>query len=191
MKNIVMIDNFDSFTHNLAYEFEKRNCKVEVLRNNIPLKIIKEKIKELKPRIIVVSPGPGNPAKAGHSSKIIEHYSGKIPVLGICLGHQCIVEVFGGTVVKAKKVMHGKPSRIILKEHYVFAGLGNNLQVGRYHSLIGKAIPDILEVIAETSEGEVMAVSHKKHKLVGIQFHPESILTSEGGKIIENMLGSI
>lgn len=185
---ILLIDNFDSFTYNLVDEFEKRGCKVSVYRNNVPMKKFAEIAKEFKPDLIVISPGPGNPASAGNIIPIIKEYSGKIPIFGVCLGEQAIIEAFGGIVGKAEETIHGKPSNVIHNESALFEGIPKEFECGRYHSLAGQRIPNELEVTAKSSSGIIMGVSHKKFFVEGIQFHPESILTPYGGKMIENLL---
>lgn len=189
--NVIMIDNFDSFTHNLVDEFEKRNCKVSVYRNNIGIKSFDKVINEIKPKLIVISPGPSSPKNAGISIDTIKKYSGKIPIFGVCLGHQCIIEAFSGIVGRAPEVMHGKPSKIFHDKKTVYKNLENPLQVGRYHSLAGLKIPDELEVSAKSESNIAMGVRHKEYFVEGVQFHPESILTPVGGLIIENLLAMI
>lgn len=187
--NVLFIDNFDSFTYNLVDEFKKRKCEVLVYRNNIDIKIIDEAIKKFKPNLIVISPGPSTPKNAGISEEIIRQYHQKIPIFGVCLGHQCIVEVFGGRVDKAVETIHGKPSKISHDGIGIFGGIENPFQAGRYHSLVGYDIPYCLEVSARSVERElVMAVRHKEFPVIGVQFHPESILTPIGGPIIENLI---
>lgn len=186
--NVLMIDNFDSFTFNLVDEFEKRNCRVHVYRNNISLDDFKNIVEEIKPKLIVISPGPSTPKDAGISIDVIKKYSGKIQIFGVCLGHQAIVEAFGGIVGKAPEVVHGKPSKIHHDNKSIFKNLNNPMQVGRYHSLAGLKIPRTLEVTAKTDKGIVMGVRHKKFFVEGVQFHPESILTPDGGLMIENLL---
>jgi len=188
---ILMIDNFDSFTYNLADEFEKRNCRVEVYRNNIGLGNFEKITDELKPGLIVISPGPSSPKDAGISIDVIKKYSGKIPIFGVCLGHQCIIEAFGGIVNRAPEVLHGKPSRITHDGKSIFKNIENPFQVGRYHSLAGIKIPEELVVSAETDTGIVMGVRHKNFFVEGVQFHPESILTPNGGLLIENLIGEL
>ena len=188
---ILMIDNFDSFTYNLADEFEKRNCRVEVYRNNIGLGNFEKITDELKPGLIVISPGPSSPNDAGISIDVIKKYSGKIPIFGVCLGHQCIIEAFGGIVNRAPEVLHGKPSRITHDGKSIFKNIENPFQVGRYHSLAGIKIPEELVVSAETDTGLVMGVRHKNFFVEGVQFHPESILTPNGGLLIENLIGEL
>ncbi len=188
---ILMIDNFDSFTHNLVDEFEKRGCKVHVYRNNIGMSNFNKLASKLKPKLIIISPGPSTPKDAGISIEVIKTYAGKIPVFGVCLGHQSIVEAFGGVVDRAPEVLHGKPSKVKHDNETIFKGLENPLQVGRYHSLAGLQIPEELEVSARSESNVVMGVRHKKHFVEGVQFHPESILTPSGGLIIENLLAMI
>ena len=186
--NILMIDNFDSFTFNLVDEFEKRNCRVFVYRNNISLNDFNKIVEEIKPRLIIISPGPSTPKDAGISIDVIKNYSGRIPIFGVCLGHQAIIEAFGGLVDKAPEVFHGKPSKINHDRKLIYHNLSNPLQVARYHSLCGLKIPESLEVTSKTDSGIVMGVRHKKYFVEGVQFHPESILTPDGGLMIENLL---
>ena len=185
---ILMIDNFDSFTYNLVEEFEKRNCKVDVYRNNIGMKNFKKIAEKLNPDLIVISPGPSHPKDAGISIDAIKKYSGKVPIFGVCLGHQCIIESFGGLVKRAPEVFHGKPSRVTHDKKSIFRNIDNPFQAGRYHSLAGIKIPNELSVTAKTDSGIVMGVRHKKYFVEGVQFHPESILTPDGGLLIENLL---
>ncbi|MDO8647283.1 MAG: aminodeoxychorismate/anthranilate synthase component II [Candidatus Diapherotrites archaeon] len=187
--NVLLIDNFDSFTYNLVDEFEKRGCKVIVYRNNVPLEKIREVAEEKKIGLIVISPGPSNPQNAGICIPVIKEFAGKIPILGVCLGHQCIIEAFGGIVGRAKQIVHGKSSKIKHDGKTIFASLENPFLAGRYHSLAGTKIPECLEVSASSPDGEVMAARHRQFLVEGVQFHPESILTTMGGKIIENMIG--
>jgi len=189
--NILMIDNFDSFTYNLVDEFEKRNCKVYVYRNNISFENFEKIIKNINPKLIVISPGPSAPKTAGISIKVIRRYAGKIPIFGVCLGHQCIIEAFNGVVDKAPEVFHGKPSKIIHDNKIIYKNVGNPFQAGRYHSLAGLKISDDLVVSAKTDNNVVMGVRHKNFFVEGVQFHPESILTPSGGLIIENLLEEI
>lgn len=188
---VLMIDNFDSFTYNLVDEFEKRNCRVEVYRNNIGLENFEEIVNDMEPSLIVISPGPSSPRDAGISIGAIRKYSGKIPIFGVCLGHQCIIEAFDGIVDRAPEVLHGKPSRITHDKKSIFRNIENPFQVGRYHSLAGVKIPEGLIVSAETDAGIVMGVRHKKFFVEGVQFHPESILTPKGGLLIENLIGEL
>jgi anthranilate synthase/aminodeoxychorismate synthase-like glutamine amidotransferase len=183
-----MIDNFDSFTHNLVDEFEKRDCKVYVYRNNVGMKNFEKIMKKIKPKLIVISPGPSTPKNAGISISAIKKYAGKIPIFGVCLGHQCIIESFNGVVNRCKEVLHGKPSKVTHDKKTIYKNIENPFQVGRYHSLSGLKIPNELEISAKTSNNVVMGVRHKKYFVEGVQFHPESILTPSGGLIIENLL---
>src|SRR3989338_7311796 len=189
--NILMIDNFDSFTYNLVDEFEKRNCKVYVYRNNISFENFEKIIKNINTKLIVISPGPSAPKTAGISINVIRRYAGKIPIFGVCLGHQCIIEAFNGVVDKAPEVFHGKPSKIIHDNKIIYKNVGNHFQAGRYHSLAGLKISDDLVVSAKTDNNVVMGVRHKNFFVEGVQFHPESILTPSGGLIIENLLEEI
>jgi anthranilate synthase/aminodeoxychorismate synthase-like glutamine amidotransferase len=186
-KKVLFIDNFDSFTYNLVDDFGKRNCHTKVYRADTTLDKLKAIADELDPDLLVISPGPGNPDTAGVSLEAVDYFKGKLPIFGVCLGHQVIVQYFGGTVGHAPEPMHGKPSRIEHNEKGVFAGVENPLQVGRYHSLTATALPDCLERTGEF-EGIVMAVEHKEYPIFGVQFHPESILTPAGGKVIANVL---
>ncbi|MDP6686325.1 MAG: aminodeoxychorismate/anthranilate synthase component II [Candidatus Omnitrophota bacterium] len=184
---ILMIDNYDSFTYNLVQYLSELGEKLQVYRND---KIYVEDIHKLKPRCIVISPGPGRPKDAGVSKEVIKEFSGKIPILGVCLGHQCIAEVFGGKVVSARRLMHGKISMIYHKGAGIFKGISNPFEATRYHSLIveNRSLPRELKVIAKTKQNEIMAIKHVKFPLYGVQFHPESILTKEGKKILKNFI---
>ena len=184
---VLFIDNFDSFTYNLVDEFAKRYCPTKVYRADTPLDVLKEVAEDFKPQLLVISPGPGTPDKAGISLKALEFFKDKIPVFGVCLGHQVIVQHFGGKIDHAPKVMHGKPSRITHNGKAVFDGLENPLQVGRYHSLCAVTMPDCL-IETASYNGIVMAVEHKQLPVFGVQFHPESILTPTGGRLIQNVL---
>ncbi len=186
---VLMIDNFDSFTYNIVDELLKKNCDVKVLRNNVSLDYFARKFAEFKPQLIVISPGPSSPKEAGICIEIIKEYSTKCTIFGVCLGHQCIIEAFGGIVDKAPCVLHGKPSLILHTDSSIFENIENPLQAGRYHSLAGIKIPSCLEVIGKTEAPEiVMAVKHKNLAVYGVQFHPESILTPAGSMIIDNMI---
>jgi len=184
---VLFIDNFDSFTYNLVDEFGKRNCDTLVYRADTGLDELKRVAGRFSPVLLVISPGPGTPDKAGVSLEAIGYFKDKLPVFGVCLGHQCIVQHFGGEIKHAPAVMHGKPSRISHTGKGIFAGLENPLQAGRYHSLCALSLPDCLERTAEF-EDIVMGVQHKTLSVFGVQFHPESVLTPPGGKIIENLL---
>lgn len=187
--NILFIDNFDSFTFNLVDEFSKRGCTLEVWRNDLDAEDALSKARALPaPRLIVLSPGPGTPAEAGCCIPLItlaqQH---AIPLFGICLGHQALVEAMGGVVGGAGEIVHGKSSRIRHDGSSFFAGLENPMTVGRYHSLVATQMPASLVVRAQL-HGMVMAAEHTEAKLAGVQFHPESILTPSGGRLLENVL---
>ena len=182
-----MIDNYDSFTYNLVQYLSELGEKVVVYRND---KISVSGIRKLKPKKIVISPGPGTPDEAGVSNAVLQQLSGTMPILGVCLGHQCIGQVFGGKIVRAKKIMHGKVSEIYHRQGGIFKGIGNPFTATRYHSLLieNKSFPSALELTAWTKDKEIMGVRHKTHKTFGVQFHPESILTPSGKKILKNFL---
>ncbi len=185
---ILIIDNYDSFTYNLYQYVGEMNPEIEVVRNDA---MTIEEIVQKSPSHIIVSPGPGYPKDAGISIEVIKQLGGTIPLLGVCLGHQAIGEAFGGKVVHAKELMHGKSSEVfILHETPILKGLGKSLIAGRYHSLIidKDSLPSDLMVTATTATGEIMAVEHKKFPVYGIQFHPESILTPQGKVILKNFL---
>jgi anthranilate synthase/aminodeoxychorismate synthase-like glutamine amidotransferase len=184
---LLMIDNYDSFTYNLVQYFGELGQDLKVYRNN---KITIAEIEKMKPDRIVVSPGPCTPREAGISIEVIRHFTGRIPVLGVCLGHQAIGDAFGGDVIRAPYLMHGKTSMIHHDGKTIFAGLPNPFEATRYHSLIIKreTMPPVLEVTAWTEDGIVMGVRHKQHKLEGVQFHPESILTGAGKDLLRNFL---
>jgi anthranilate synthase/aminodeoxychorismate synthase-like glutamine amidotransferase len=184
---ILLIDNYDSFTYNIyqtACEFDD----VLVYRND---KVTVKDIEMLKPSHIIISPGPGVPKDAGISIEMIKHFKGVIPILGICLGHQCIAEAFNGKVVRAKEIFHGKTSKIYIKEKKdIFQGIDNPFEATRYHSLIvsNEMFPKELKITASTQDGEIMALRHNIYQIYGVQFHPESILTTVGPKLIENFI---
>ena len=186
--NVLFIDNFDSFTFNLVDEFCRRGCSVDVWRNDIPAERALALVEALpSPRLIVLSPGPSSPEKAGCCVDLVRLAVGRVPLLGVCLGHQALVVALGGVVGGAGGIVHGKSS---LMEHdgaTVFAGLPSPMPVGRYHSLAALRVPDCLRVSA-TCGDIVMAVEHRRHRMVGLQFHPESILTPQGGRLLENVL---
>jgi anthranilate synthase component II len=184
---LLMLDNYDSFTYNLVQYFGELGEDVSVYRND---EITLDEIARLKPARIVVSPGPCSPAEAGISVPLIREFAGKIPVLGVCLGHQSIGAAFGGDIVHAKQLMHGKTSQVHHTDSGVFKGLPNPLTVTRYHSLAIKreTLPDCLEVTAWTEDGEIMGVRHKTLDVEGVQFHPESILTERGHALLKNFL---
>ncbi|OYT34462.1 MAG: anthranilate/aminodeoxychorismate synthase component II, partial [Candidatus Aenigmarchaeota archaeon ex4484_52] len=185
---IILIDNFDSFVYNLADEFKKRNIDAIVFRNNVDMYLIDKTINEFDIKLIVISPGPGSPKTAGITISIIKKYCKQIPIFGVCLGHQAIVEAFGGTIKKADNIVHGKSSLIFHSKKTIFKNIENPFCAGRYHSLCAFDLPECLEISAKTSNGIIMGVRHKKYFIEGVQFHPESILTPLGGKIIENLI---
>ncbi len=184
---LLLIDNYDSFTYNLVQAFLVLGADVRVYRNDA---LTVEQAQELAPTHLCISPGPGTPYDAGVSMDMIRAFAGQIPVLGVCLGHQSIVEVFGGKVVRAGRLMHGKTSRITHDARTLFEGLPSPCEVARYHSLIAQpqSLPPDLEVTALTSEGEIMAVRHRSVNVEGVQFHPESILTPDGPRLMQNFL---
>jgi anthranilate synthase/aminodeoxychorismate synthase-like glutamine amidotransferase len=182
-----MIDNYDSFTYNLVQYFGELGARCEVYRND---QIDYQTIRTKNPKSLVISPGPCTPKEAGISQEVILKMSGKIPILGVCLGHQCIGSAFGGRVVRAGRIMHGKSSPIYHDGKTIFNGLPNPFPAIRYHSLLieRESLPDCLEISAETREGEIMGVRHKKFLIEGVQFHPESIMTFEGKALLKNFL---
>ncbi|QZY54810.1 anthranilate synthase component II [Crassaminicella profunda] len=184
---ILMIDNYDSFTYNLVQYLECLKEEVLVYRNDA---ITLEKIKNLSPTMIVLSPGPCTPNESGICKSVVNTFKGKIPILGICLGHQTIGQVFGGKIIKAKEPVHGKVHPIKHMNKGVFHNLPNPLKVTRYHSLIieKETLPDCLEITALTNAGEIMGIKHKNYLIEGVQFHPEAILTEKGMEILENFL---
>jgi len=184
---LLLIDNYDSFTYNLVQAFLVLGAEVDVRRNDT---ITVEQARASKPTHLCISPGPGTPYDAGVSMDMIRAFAGELPVFGVCLGHQSIVEVFGGKVVRAGRLMHGKTSPVQHDGKGLFQGLAPDTEVGRYHSLIAKAdtLPADLEVTARTPEGEIMGVRHRTLKVEGVQFHPESVLTPEGPALIGNFL---
>jgi len=184
---ILMIDNYDSFTYNLVQMFQVIGEQVQVWRND---RIDIPTIEGLRPRAIVISPGPGTPDRAGISVELIRHLGSKIPVLGVCLGHQSIATAFGGKVIRAQRIMHGKTSRIFHHGRSLYQGLPNPFEAVRYHSLIVSrdSLPDCLEISAWTEEGEIMGLRHREFKVEGVQFHPESILTDFGNHLIKNFI---
>jgi anthranilate synthase component II len=184
---LLMIDNYDSFTYNLVQYLGELGEDVRVFRND---QITLDEVEALRPASIVISPGPCTPNEAGISVGLIERFAGQIPLLGVCLGHQSIGQAFGGRVVHAKSVMHGKTSPIHHEDKGVFAGLPNPLTATRYHSLVIEraSLPECLEVTAWTDDGEIMGVRHRQLMVEGVQFHPESILTEAGHELLENFL---
>ena len=184
---LLMIDNYDSFTYNIVQYFGELGADVEVFRND---EITIAQIAAKKPDRLVVSPGPCSPLEAGISVAAIQHFAGKLPILGVCLGHQSIGAAFGGNITRAQELMHGKTSVITTAQRGVFAGLPKQFTVNRYHSLAieKSSIPDVLEVTAWTDDGEIMGVRHKTLAVEGVQFHPESILTEHGHAMLKNFL---
>jgi len=184
---ILMIDNYDSFTYNLVQYLGELGQRVKVHRNDA-LSI--NDIKKLNPAKIVISPGPGRPEDAGISCEVIRQFSGKIPILGVCLGHQAIGYVFGAKIVGARRLMHGKTSKIYHNKKDIFKGIPNPFLATRYHSLLvdKKSLPDCLEITAFTAENEIMGLKHKTYPVWGVQFHPESILTKSGKQILDNFI---
>lgn len=184
---LLILDNYDSFTYNLVQYFGELGCESVVRRND---QVSIDEIAELGPAHICISPGPGRPAEAGVSNEVVRRFAPSVPLLGVCLGHQCIAEVFGGRVVRAGRLMHGKTSEIHHDGSGVFAGLPNPFSATRYHSLIvaPENLPGELEITAKTAEGEIMGLHHRNFPVHGVQFHPESILTAEGKKLLANFL---
>lgn len=184
---ILLLDNYDSFTYNLAQYLGQLGQKLEIRRND---QVTLDEIEELRPERIVISPGPCTPQEAGISVPLVERFAGKIPILGVCLGHQAIGEAFGGRVVRAKKIMHGKTSEIRHDGRTVFRDLPQNFIATRYHSLIVErdSLPQSLEISAETADGTIMGLRHRKFPVEGVQFHPESVLTAPGFRLLQNFL---
>jgi anthranilate synthase/aminodeoxychorismate synthase-like glutamine amidotransferase len=184
---IVLIDNYDSFTYNLAQAFGHLGAEVQVYRNDA---LSVEEVEALKPSHIVISPGPGTPDDGGISLEVIRTLGPKIPTLGVCLGHQCIGQAFGGKVVRAPRLMHGKTSMVYHRQEPLFTAVPSPFEATRYHSLIVDEpdLPKDLKVTAFTDQGEIMAMRHAGHPVVGVQFHPESILTAYGPRILQNFL---
>ncbi len=184
---ILMIDNYDSFTYNLVQYMGELGAELEVYRND---QIAIDEIEQRAPSKIVISPGPCTPSKAGISKEVVRHFAGKIPLLGVCLGHQSVAEAFGGEIIKARKLMHGKTSMIQHDGKTVFQGLPNPFEATRYHSLVvnRKTLPDCFEITAESDDGEIMGIRHKELVIEGVQFHPESILTVYGKDLLKNFI---
>ena len=182
---LLVIDNYDSFTYNLAQILEQMDIKVKVVRNDT---IDLQGIQALRPQALMVSPGPGTPANSGVSMEAINHLGDKIPVLGVCLGHQAIAAVYGAKVVRAERIMHGKTSMIFHDGRSIYRNLANPFEAVRYHSLIVEkdSLPDCLEISAWTADGEIMGLRHREYQMEGVQFHPESILTKSGTHLLEN-----
>ena len=183
---ILVIDNYDSFTYNLAQYLGELDRKVTVVRND---EITLSEIERLRPSHILISPGPGEPDDAGVSLQVIERFHQTTPILGVCLGHQCIGQAYGGQVIRAPRLMHGKTSMVYHKEQPLFTGVPSPFEATRYHSLsVEEPLPDVLEATAFTDQGEIMALRHREYPVVGVQFHPESILTHFGPRILQNFL---
>ncbi|WP_419960541.1 anthranilate synthase component II [Psychrobacillus sp. BM2] len=184
---ILMIDNYDSFTYNLVQYIGELGIEVKVVRND---ELTIAAIQEMNPQVIVVSPGPRTPNDAGISLEVITFFAGKIPILGVCLGHQAIGQAFGGRIIRADRLMHGKVSPVFHDSRGVNADMPNPFLATRYHSLLveRESLPDCLEITAWTEEGEIMGLRHKKYALEGVQYHPESIMTEEGKRIIRNFV---
>ncbi|WP_044933987.1 anthranilate synthase component II [Pseudobutyrivibrio sp. LB2011] len=185
---ILLIDNYDSFSYNLFQLVGEIEPDIKVSRND---EIRISDIEKLNPSHIIISPGPGKPSEAGICEEIVTHFAGKIPILGVCLGHQAICEAFGANVTYAKELMHGKQSKVQVDNSCkLFKGLPDTVDVARYHSLAADkdSLPEMLKAVAITKDGEIMAVAHKEYEVYGLQFHPESILTSNGKKMIENFI---
>jgi len=184
---ITVIDNYDSFTFNLVHYIMQTGAKVDVFRNN---KISIEEIEAFKPDGIVISPGPGRPEDAGISVDLIRYFSGRVPILGVCLGHQAIAYTFGADVVKAKRIMHGKTSMVTGDDRFIFKGIKKPFAAMRYHSLAvsEESLPHCLTVTAKTDDDEIMGIRHLTHPTFGVQFHPESIMTTVGKRLIRNFI---
>ncbi len=184
---LLMIDNYDSFTYNLVQYLGELGQEVKVVRND---QVSVDEIEDMAPEHLVISPGPCTPNEAGISVSAIERFAGKIPILGVCLGHQCIGQAFGGRIVHARELMHGKTSMIHHDGRGVFTGLPDPFQATRYHSLViePESVPDCLEVTARTESGEIMGVRHRELPVLGLQFHPESIETRHGHQLLDNFL---
>ena len=184
---ILMIDNYDSFTYNLVQYFGEFGHELIVKRND---ELTVKDIEQLAPDMIVISPGPCSPNEAGESLHIIEYFAGNIPILGVCLGHQAIAQVFGGNVIRAERLMHGKTSPVIHAEIGLHAEMPNPFQATRYHSLIveKETLPECFDVTAWTAEGEIMGIRHKDYAIEGVQYHPESIMTEEGKKLLRHFI---
>lgn len=184
---ILVIDNYDSFTYNLVQYLGELGAELKVYRND---EVTIDQIKKMRPGRIVISPGPGEPRNAGISEDVVLNFGKTTPILGVCLGHQAIGEAFGGKIIGAKKLMHGKTSTIYHDGKAIFKGVKNPFEATRYHSLLveRKSVPKVLKITAETEDKEIMGLQHKAYPIYGVQFHPESILTSEGKKILKNFL---
>ena len=182
---VAVIDNYDSFTFNLVHYILHTGVEVKVFRNN---KISIEELNSLNPGAIVISPGPGRPEDAGISLDVVNHFSGRVPLLGVCLGHQVIAQSFGGKIIQARQIMHGKTSVITSDGEHIFSGINKNFTVMRYHSLAvsKKDLPNCLTITSSTEDGEIMGIRHMEHPTQGVQFHPESFMTGLGKRLIKN-----
>ncbi|KAB8313606.1 anthranilate synthase component II [Erwinia endophytica] len=187
MADILLLDNIDSFTYNLVDQLRAFDHNVVIYRNNVPTDTLIARLQEMENPVLMLSPGPGTPSQAGCMPELLQRLRGRLPIIGICLGHQAIVEAYGGHVGQAGEILHGKASAITHDDTAMFAGLSNPLPVARYHSLVGSNIPDELTVNA-TFNGMVMAVRHDADRVCGFQFHPESILTTQGARLLEQTL---
>jgi len=187
MANILFIDNFDSFTYNLVDQFRSLGHEVKIYRNNIAADTIESAVKQLENPVVLLSPGPGAPADAGSMPEIIQRLKGKVPMIGICLGHQAIVEAYGGTVAGAGEIIHGKVSMMEHQNHATYAQLPSPLAIARYHSLVATHVPDSLTITAEVDD-LVMSVVQEEDKVCGFQFHPESIMTTYGATLLANAI---
>ncbi|MCI5950790.1 MAG: aminodeoxychorismate/anthranilate synthase component II [Anaerostipes sp.] len=186
---ILLIDNYDSFSYNLYQLIGSMNPDIKVIRND---EMTVEEIEKMNPDKIILSPGPGRPEQAGICEDVVTYFQGKVPILGVCLGHQAICQVYGGTITYAKALMHGKQSLLAVDStSLLFQGMKEKIPAARYHSLAveRESMPDCLMVIASAEDGEIMAVKHKEHEIYGVQFHPESVLTPDGKQILKNFLG--
>ncbi len=184
---ILLIDNYDSFTYNLVQQIGAFCTGIEVARND---KITVAEVKKKNPSHIIISPGPCTPIEGGVSNSVIENFAGKVPILGVCLGHQCIAYTFGAKIIRARRIMHGKTSMVKHDNKTIFKGLSNPFEATRYHSLIvdEETLPDFFEITALADKDEIMGIRHKEFQLEGVQFHPESFLTIQGSKLIKNFL---
>ncbi|ENM5880179.1 aminodeoxychorismate/anthranilate synthase component II [Vibrio metoecus] len=187
MANILFIDNFDSFTYNLVDQFRSLGHVVTIYRNNIPADAIEQALQQLDNPVVVLSPGPGAPSEAGCMPELLQRLKGKVPVIGICLGHQAIVEAYGGVVAGAGEIIHGKVSMMEHQNHAIYRGLPSPLAIARYHSLVATQVPSALTVTAEVN-GLVMSVVNEADKVCGFQFHPESIMTTHGATLLANAI---
>ena len=185
-ERVLVVDNYDSFTYNLVDYVATAGAEVRVERNDA---VTAADAEAWAPTHVIVSPGPGTPAQAGVSAEIVERFAGQVPVLGVCLGHQVICELYGGRVDRAARIVHGKPDEVRHDGSALYAGLPNPFEAGRYHSLAAlPPIPDVLVVTATAPDGEVMGLAHRDHPTMGVQFHPESVLTPQGRRLVENFL---